>query len=95
MGTTLFARDREKIVALDLGQKQPDVNMSGTWKLDAARSRVAASAGLAGLIGAGAPETLHITQPANGTVVIESQINESHSRVYRPGTRTSPWALNT
>ena len=90
VGTTLFARDREKIVALDLGQQQADAtDLSGTWKLDSARSRVVASAGLAGLIGAGAPETLHITQPANGTVVIESQVNESHSRVYTPGSKTS------
>jgi hypothetical protein len=65
----------------------PDV--SGTWKLDAARSRVAPSAGLSGLIGSGAPETLHITRSANGTVIVESQINESHARVYAPGARTS------
>jgi hypothetical protein len=64
-------------------------SMAGTWKLDAARSRVTASAGLAGLIGSGAPETLHITQPANGTVVVESQINQSHARLYTPGARTS------
>jgi outer membrane protein assembly factor BamB len=84
--TTLFARDREKIVALDLGRAQAGANkISGTWTLDLARSRVSASAGLVGLIGAGAPETLHVTQPANGTVVIESQINESHSRVYTSG----------
>jgi hypothetical protein len=64
-------------------------DLSGTWRLDTARSRVAASAGLGGLIGAGAPETLHITRPANGTVILESQINESHTRVYTPGSKTS------
>jgi outer membrane protein assembly factor BamB len=92
VGTTLFARDREKIVALDLGPAQPqDRNFSGTWKLDVARSRMTVAAGLAGLIGAGAPATLHITQPANGTVIVESQINESHSRLYTPGGRmTTP-----
>jgi outer membrane protein assembly factor BamB len=90
VGTTLFARDREKIVALDLGEQQAEAsNLSGTWKLDAARSRIVAPAGLAGLIGTGAPETLHITQPANGTVTVESQINESHSRIYTPGSKTS------
>jgi outer membrane protein assembly factor BamB len=90
VGTTLFARDREKIVALDLGREQSrGENFSGTWKLDAAQSRVTASAGLAGLIGAGAPETLHITQPANGTLIVESQINEGHSRIYAPGRKTS------
>jgi hypothetical protein len=62
---------------------------SGTWKLDAERSRVAAGAGLAGLVAAGAPDTLHITQPANGTLVVESQINESHARIYVPGSRRS------
>jgi outer membrane protein assembly factor BamB len=88
VGTTLYARDREKIVALDLGAEQV-VDLSGTWKLDSARSRIVASAPLAGLIGAGAPEFLHITQAANGTVVIESHTNESHSRVYTPGGTTS------
>ena len=64
-------------------------DFSGTWKLDASRSRVAEAAGLAGLIGAGAPATLHITQAANGTLVVESQINEGHARLYRPGRRIS------
>jgi hypothetical protein len=41
------------------------------------------------LIPAGAPKTLHITQPANGSLVIESQINEAHVRIYKPGRETS------
>jgi len=73
--------------AVVLAQAPPD--FSGTWKLDPSRSRIAETAGLAGLIGAGAPDTLHITQPANGTLVIESQINEGHARLYRPGSRIS------
>jgi hypothetical protein len=64
-------------------------DFSGTWKLDANRSRVTASAALSGLIAAGAPETLHVTQPANGTLILESQINESHARLYIPGGRSS------
>jgi hypothetical protein len=44
---------------------------------------------LAGLIPAGAPEILHITQPANGTLIVESQINEGHSRMYKPGGKFS------
>jgi hypothetical protein len=64
-------------------------DFSGTWKLDPNRSRVTAEAGLAGLIGSGAPEILHVTQPANGTLVIESQINEGHARLYRPGDKSS------
>jgi outer membrane protein assembly factor BamB len=119
VGTTLFARDREKIVALDLGAQpgsskalqttngsppaaqrggssssrvaergsRPD--LTGTWQLDAARSRVSPSSGLAGLIGSGAPAALHVTQPANATVIIESHINESHSRLYSPGAATT------
>jgi hypothetical protein len=65
----------------------PDV--SGTWKLDVERSRVSAEPGWPGLIGAGAPERIHITQAANGTLVIESEINESHARIYKPGATSS------
>jgi hypothetical protein len=75
------------LIQAALVAQAPD--FSGTWKLDPTRSRVTAAAALAGLIGAGAPDTLHITQPANGTVVIESQINEGHARLYRPGYKTS------
>lgn len=64
-------------------------NFAGTWKLDEARSQIVATAGITGLIPAGAPKTLHVTQPANGSVVIESQINEAHVRIYRPGRETS------
>ncbi len=42
-------------------------DFSGTWKLDETKSQVVATAGIIGLIPAGAPKTLHITQPANGT----------------------------
>lgn len=73
--------------ALVVLAQAPD--FSGTWRVDPSRSRIAETAGLAGLIGVGAPATLHITQPANGTLVIESQINEGHARLYRPGSRTS------
>ncbi len=64
-------------------------DFSGTWKLDPTRSRVTAAAALSGLIGSGAPPTLHITQPANGTLIVESQINESHTRVYIPGRKSA------
>lgn len=88
VGTALYARDREKIVALDLGP-EPAQNFSGTWKLDAGRSRISDAASLAGLAASGAPPVLHVTQPANGTLIVESQINESHSRIYTPGSRTT------
>ena len=111
VGTTLYARDREKIVALHLGatgvqevqgvRREQGVQraaspaspaspapMSGSWRLDPAASRVDPAAGLAGLIGAGAPSMLYVTQPANGTLIVESPINESHVRIYRPGAKT-------
>jgi hypothetical protein len=66
-------------------------DFSGTWRLDQGRSRVAADAVYSGLIGVGAPGTLHISHARSGTVVIESQINESHVRIYVPGeTTTTP-----
>lgn len=65
--------------------------LGGTWRLDAERSKVTPGAGLFGLIGAGVPPTLHITAPANGTLVVESQINEGHARMYTPrGKTTTP-----
>ena len=67
----------------------PAPDFSGTWRLDDAKSTVVATAGFIGLISAGVPKTLHITQPANGSVVIESQINEAHVRIYKPGLETS------
>jgi hypothetical protein len=70
-----------------LSAQGPD--LSGTWRLDEAKSTVVATAGIIGLISAGAPKTLHVTQPANGSVVIESQINEAHVRIYKPGRETS------
>jgi outer membrane protein assembly factor BamB len=138
VGTTLYARDREKIVALDLGKpgaaaaaapsasppraasaspapsasaraesqasygetspKRPAIQsreggparpaLGGTWKLDTAASRIDPAAGLNGLIGAGAPPMLFITEPANGDLIVESPINEGHARLYRPGSKT-------
>jgi hypothetical protein len=61
----------------------------GTWQFDAVRSTIAADAGLFGLIGKGVPPTIHITQPANGSLVVESEINEGHARLYAPRGRTT------
>jgi outer membrane protein assembly factor BamB len=117
-GTTLYARDREKIVAIDLGAGPgsaaspvaaapppaparaaaivpiaspplPPALFAGTWRLDVAASRMTDGAGLAGLIAAGAPPTLHVTHAANGTLVVESSINEGHTRIYKPDRQTS------
>ena len=119
VGTTLYARDREKIVALDVGKAGPDATFSvpagplvmrsggvnltdeggrvvkpatslaGTWRLDPARSRIGSAAVPVGLMKSGAAQTLHITHAFNGHIIVESQINESQSRSYRPGARTS------
>jgi hypothetical protein len=75
------------LLTVSLSAQAP--SLSGTWVLDAEKSKVVATAGFTGLISAGAPKTLHITQPANGTVVVESQINEQHVRIYKPGGETS------
>lgn len=77
------------IVAATISVSAQAPDFSGTWKLDEAKSRPVATAGITGLIPAGAPKTLHITHSANGTVVIESQINEAHVRIYRPGKETA------
>jgi hypothetical protein len=80
------------LIALAQGGVAP--SLSGTWKLDPARSRVAQELGWPGLIGSGAAaDRVHVTQAANGFLVIESEINESHARIYRPGgTTASPVA---
>jgi hypothetical protein len=70
-----------------LSAQAPD--LSGTWRIDETRSQVVATAGIIGLISAGVPKMLHITQPANGTITIESQVNEQHVRVYKPGRETT------
>ena len=31
---------------------------------------------------------LYVTQPTNGTLIVESPMNESHVRMYRPGATT-------
>lgn len=117
---TLYARDREKVVALQVGERHSAAASSspvsgaarggqaggtaaaatrpqfaGTWRLDTAQSRIVDGAGLNGLIGAGAPPMLLVTQPSNGTLMIESPINEGHVRMYRPGATTTTSAAQT
>ena len=75
------------LATASLQAQAPD--FSGTWRLDETKSNVVATAGFIGLIPAGAPKTLHITQPANGSLVVESQINEAHVRIYKMGRETS------
>jgi hypothetical protein len=77
------------VMAAGVAAQAQAPDFAGTWRLDEGKSKVVATAGIIGLISAGAPKTLHITQPANGTVVIESQVNEAHVRIYKPGRETS------
>jgi len=56
---------------------------SGTWKLNPDASQITKGTGITGLGAGGAPPTLYISQAANGTVVIGSDINESHARTFR------------
>ncbi len=115
VGTTLYARDREKIVALDLARKDapkaaapagivgsaistpgvpasrppmPD-SFAGSWKLDPAGSQIVDDAPFAGLVAKGAPPWLFVTQPENGTLIVESAINTGHTRFYRLGKSTT------
>lgn len=123
VGTTLYARDREKIVALALGAaassadprdtppapapvsagvtsrpSPPPVRvpapavLAGTWQLETPPGAASGAAPFLGLVTAGAPRTLHITQPANGDVIVESSNNEGHARFYRPGSTTTTLA---
>ena len=69
-------------VALQAAAQSPD--FSGTWRLDKSVSKINPASGLAGLGAGGAPDTLHVTHAANGTLVIGSEVNESQARLYRP-----------
>jgi len=75
------------LASVPLTAQAPD--LSGTWMLDKEKSQVVATAGFIGLTSAGVPATLHITQSANGGVVVESQFNEQHVRIYKPGGQTT------
>ena len=96
VGTTLYARDREKIVALDLGaprsanreagasvDRHPD--FSGIWLLDRDASEIGTTAALAGLGDGGAPLMLFVTLAANGTLLLSSQDNPTQARAYAIG----------
>jgi hypothetical protein len=66
------------------------VDFAGSWKLDG----IEGDATFNGLAAAGAPPWLFVTQPQNGTLVIESPVNTSHTRFYRPGKPTTTEIAN-
>jgi hypothetical protein len=59
------------------------LDYTGTWRLNREASRITPGVGLAYLGAGGAPPTLYVTQAANGSVVVGSDINESQARLYR------------
>ena len=86
-GTTLYARDREKVVAIDLASRVDDrqpPDLSGTWQLDVDASRIVAPP-LRGGGNGGPADSLHITQAANGTLVVGNRVNAAKAWTYRPG----------
>ena len=64
-----------------VGAQAPD--HSGTWRLSRDASQITKGAGLTGLGAGGAPPTLYVTQAANGTAVVGSDINESGAKLYQ------------
>ena len=69
------------LVGAAVGAQAPD--HSGTWRLNRDASHITKGAGLTGLGAAGVPPTLYITQAANGTAVVGSDINESAAKLYQ------------
>ena len=69
------------LASVVVGAQAPD--HSGTWRLNRDASQITKGAGLTGLGAAGVPPTLYITQAANGTAVVGSDINESGAKLYR------------
>jgi hypothetical protein len=56
---------------------------SGTWRLDRDASQITKGAGITGLGAGGAPPTLYVTQAANGTAVVGSDVNESGAKLFQ------------
>jgi hypothetical protein len=50
---------------------------------------VTTGVGFAGVHAAGAPPWLFVTQPSNGTLIVESPVNTGHTRFYRSGQSTT------
>ena len=68
---------------VEIAQSQEKPDFSGTWILDRDASQITTAEGLAGLGGSGAPENLYITQAANGSMVISSEVNAAQPRAYQ------------
>jgi hypothetical protein len=80
-GFLLYAFGALVAVSAAVGAQARD--HSGTWRLNRDASQITKGAGLTGLGAAGVPPTLYITQAANGTAVVGSDINESAAKLYQ------------
>jgi hypothetical protein len=69
------------VFGVSIAAQAPD--HSGTWKLNRDASQITQGTGLVGLGAGGVPPTLYITQAANGTAVVGSDINESGAKLYQ------------
>jgi hypothetical protein len=69
------------VLTVPIAAQPPD--HSGTWRLSRDASQITKGAGLTGLGAGGAPPTLYVTQAANGTAVVGSDINESGAKLYQ------------
>ena len=69
------------LASIAAGAQTPD--HSGTWRLNRDASQITKGAGLTGLGAGGIPPTLYVTQSANGTAVVGSDINESGAKLYQ------------
>ena len=86
MRRTLFAAVLYAALAAPVMTQTPaSPDLSGTWKLDRSASQITAGVGLAGLDRGGAPNTIYVTQAANGTLTIGSDHNQGLARAYLVG----------
>jgi hypothetical protein len=69
--------------ALGVSAAAQTLDHSGTWRLNRDASQISKGAGLTGLGAGGVPPTLYVTQSANGTAVVGSDINESGAKLYQ------------
>ena len=87
VGTMLYARDREKVLAVDLGDPSPRERVpdfSGLWTLDRDASRFTPPLFSGGRGGADV-ERLFITHARNGTIVIGPETNGRKAWSFVPG----------
>jgi hypothetical protein len=85
--TTLALLVALGIGAVSLVAQTPD--LSGTWKLNRGASQISPGAGLAQLDRGGVPNSLYVTQAANGTLTIGSDHNGMMARAYMVGGESS------